>query len=348
MVIKVSDVPEGPRYRVGISYNLKHKSTGKSVDENAEYDNIETIEAIISAIEKTGCSCIKLEANQSFIDNLKKYNPDIIFNIAEGTGGRGREAQITAILNFLNLPFTGSDETTLCISLDKTLSKKLVNLSGIKTPKYLLIHPNDDINNFPEFNNLRFPVIVKPNAEGSSKGIIGSTVAENIDELLTMLKNKFEVYNQSMLIEEFIKGREFTVGVMGNTDIKVFRPMEIIIGESAENNGYKIYSYDVKTQFEKYVSYSCPSDISEQKEQEIINTSERIYRLLECRDFARIDFILSEDNTLYFIEINPLPGLAPGYSDFPMLAQYNGVSYDELIKLVLNEGLKRNNLVPIP
>jgi len=334
----VSEVPRGPGYRVGITFNLKQKKEDEMEDEQAEYDSIDTIHAIGKAIKKAGCETVFFEAGQDLPQKLKETEVDIIFNVAEGKGGRGREAQIPSILDYYSIPYTGSDETTLCIALDKGLAKKILKSHGIKTPVFF-VWKNEDTK-IPD--NLRFPVIVKPNAEGSSKGVLGNMIAKSRKELKILLAEKWDRYHQPILVEEFVDGREFTVGIVGNgTEKHIFRPMEILISPQGNPDGTRIYSYHVKINYEKYVRYQCPSCLEPDNEKRIVEVAGRIYDILECRDFTRIDFMLSGENQLYFIEINPLPGLAPGYSDYPMLAEYNGLGYDDLIKSVLNSGLKR-------
>lgn len=340
----MSEVPKGPGYRVGIAFNLKKKNESEQEDEQAEYDSINTVEAIGKALKGAGCETVFLEASENFPQMLKQAEVDIVFNIAEGKGGRGREAQVPSILNLYSIPYTGSDETTLCIALDKGLAKRIVKSHGIKTPVFFIWKDlNSDI---PK--RLKFPVIVKPNAEGSSKGVLGRMIANNRKELKELLHEKYTRYKQPVLVEEYIRGREFTVGIIGNGEKKhIFKPMEIIISPEGNPDGSKIYSFHVKTNYERYVGYECPAKIEPGLEKKITETAGKIFDALECRDFARIDFMLSEDNSLYFIEINPLPGLAPGYSDYPMLAGYNGFKYDELIVSVLNSGLKRYGMLTI-
>jgi D-alanine-D-alanine ligase len=146
-----------------------------------------------------------------------------------------------------------------------------------------------------------------------------------------------------MLVEEYIGGREFTVGIVGNgEDLRVFPPMEIVYLE--KKNQFNIYSYNVKQNYKKLIRYDCPAALDADTEAEMMNTARKIYEILDCKDFARMDFRLSEDGLLYFIEINPLPGLAPGYSDFPMLAEFNGVDYASLVRSILKSALKRHGL----
>lgn len=334
----MSEVPKGPGYRVGITFNLKQENEDELEDEQAEYDSINTIEAIGKALNKAGCEAVFLEAGESLPEKLKENQLDIVFNVAEGKGGRGREAQIPSILNLYSVPFTGSDETTLCIALDKGIAKRIVGSHKIKTPVFFVW--KGALADIPR--NLHYPVIIKPNAEGSSKGVLGNMLARNRKELKTLLLEKWGRYHQPLLVEEYIQGREFTVGIIGNREEKhVFMPMEILIASEGNPDGSKIYSFHVKTNYEKYVKYQCPACLDPKTEKRMMQIAGDIYEVLECRDCARIDFMLSEENQIYFIEINPLPGLAPGYSDYPMLAEYNGLEYDELIRSVLNSGLKR-------
>ncbi|HEY8499826.1 MAG TPA: ATP-grasp domain-containing protein [Clostridia bacterium] len=334
----MSEDTQSPGYSVGITYNLKKEKEGELEDEQAEYDSINTVRAISAAIEKTGCKTVFLEAADNFPEMIKKANIDFAFNIAEGKGGRGREAQVPSILNLYSIPFSGSDETTLCVALDKGIAKRIVKSHGIKTPVFFIWKDNET--GIPR--NLRFPVIIKPASEGSSKGILGTMLARNRVELKKLLREKWERYRQPLMAEEYINGRELTVGIVGNgKDKRIFRPMEIIISPDANPDGSRIYSFHAKTNFEKYVRYECPARLEPGAEDKVMRISEKIYDVLECRDFARIDFILDEYDNPYFIEINPLPGLAPGYSDYVMMAEYNGLGYDELIKAILNSALER-------
>jgi D-alanine-D-alanine ligase len=328
-----------PRPRIGITYNLKKNTVSNVPDAEAEYDDFDTILAIKSALQETGCAAELLEATEELPVKLSRQKPDIVFNIAEGTGGRGREAQVPALLNLYRVPFTGSDETTLCIALDKALTKRILASHRIRTPKYPVARWDKPMPS----GRIAYPAIVKPNAEGSSKGISGLSFVTNFSELSKVLSRNIDLYKQDMLIEEYIGGREFTVGILGNgAETRVFPPMEIIY---IDNTGpCSIYSYDVKKNYKKHIRYECPPKLSPATRSEIEATARKIYEVLECRDFARIDFRLSDDGCPYFIEINPLPGLAPGYSDFPMLAEFSGVPYASLIRNILCCALKRYHL----
>lgn len=325
--------------RVGLTYNLKHNTVSEVEDEEAEYDSEDTVYAIKKALEKENCQVTLLEATEDLPSKLKEFRPDIVFNIAEGIGGRGREAQVPAILNMFRIPFTGSDETTLCIALDKALTKRILTTYHIKTPKYQVISKNHAKLN----PSVKFPVIVKPNAEGSSKGISDGAVVSNQEELNNLIKANMNLYKEDMLVEEYIEGREFTVGILGNGDeLKVFPPMEIVFHN--RKSTLNIYSYNVKKNYKEYVSYECPAKLDKETEAKMMRTARKVYEALNCVDFARVDFRMSEDGQIYFIEINPLPGLAPGYSDYPMIAEFNGVKYEDLVRAIFRNALKRYGL----
>lgn len=341
-VIKLENETIPPPLVVGISYNLKKGIASDVGDIEAEYDSYDTIEAISNVFSAHGAKVVALEADSNFVEKLKNAQVDIVFNIAEGTYGRGRESQVPAILNFLRVPFSGSDETTMGLSLDKALTKRYLSTFQIDTPAYFVVNSHSYNNNL----NLKFPLIVKPNCEGSGKGISDFAVVENQEQLNELIEKNLINYGQPMLVEEYIKGREFTVGILGNGhDMHVFEPMEICyLGDNNEN---MIYSYNVKINYKKYIEYKCPSALDNETAERMKDIAAKIYTALDCKDFSRIDFRLSEDGVIYFIEINPLPGLAPGYSDYPMLAQFCGMDYQTLILNVLNSATKRYGIKPL-
>lgn len=329
----------GIHYTVGLAYNLKKGIKSDIEDIEAEYDSIETVNAIKQALEELNMDVRLLEADNSFITSLARLKLDIVFNIAEGMNGRGREAHIPAILNFLGIPFTGSDETTLCIALDKALTKRVLSAFGVKTPRFQLVeHPSDYT--LKQGFHLNFPLIVKPNCEGSGKGISDFAIVENNNKLRMLIEKNCGMYRQPMLIEEYIEGREFTVGIIGNGDEAIcFTPMEIKYIK--EDGKYNIYSYNVKKNYKEYVEYICPPPLEKRIINKMTGIAKKVYNALSCKDFSRIDFRMSSGGEVYFLEINPLPGLAPGYSDFPMIGEFHGIGYGRLIKMVLNSALKR-------
>ena len=332
------EVPLG-QVKVGVTFNLKHaeKTSETTPDAQAEYDSMETVLAIASAIRSHGHQTVLLEADQTLPQRLLSEKPDLVFNIAEGYGGRAREAQVPALLNLFEIPFTGSDATTLCLSLDKALTKRVLSTYRIPTPRFRLFSPGAPV----RIGGLRFPVIVKPNAEGSSKGIADVCIANDAKTLKELVQKNFSLYGGDVLAEEFLSGREFTVGILGNGEtLRVFPPMEIVYHHSPIA-GYNVYNYTVKQEYEKFVSYHCPAEIPAAMEQELIRLSKTIFLALGCHDFAQIDFRADKAGKLYFIEINPLPGLAPHYSDYPLLAEFCGMPHGELVYAVLRAGAER-------
>lgn len=332
--------------RVGLVCNTKSRvqagNNNLPRDEEAEYDSQATVDKIADTIRLGGYECIILEADDSFYKKATDSNIQIAFNIAEGLHGRGREAQVPTILDILGIPYTGSDPTALCVALDKAMCKRLMESYGVRTPGHIVTDTPDI-----DYEALKYPVIIKPNAEGSSKGVPDACVAVNKAELKNMLQSDLSSYKEQMLIEEYIDGREFTVGLLGNgSDLHVFEPMEIQFRKDAYLK-YDVYSYDVKQDYKKFISYQCPANISEQQSKEMKSMAEQVFNGLGCNDFARADFRMDREGNIYFIEINPLPGLAYGYSDYPMLAEFCGVSYQELVLSVLHAGIRRLGLEDI-
>lgn len=322
---------------VGIIFNCKKNTSEDFPDAEAEYDSIDTVYAIRDALASAGIRSVLMELDQTLPARLAETHIDFAFNIAEGRSGRGREAEAPAILNLFGIPFTGSDETALSIALDKALCKRLLSSYRIRTPRYLVVRKEQDIH--PA--KLSFPVIVKPNAEGSSKGIPDACIASDAEQLRELAVRELRQYGGPVLVEEYIAGREFTVGLLGNQDnLRVFPPMEIVFRKNTDRD-YRIYSFGVKQNYQEFVDYECPAKLPPALEADMVRMARRAYEVLGCQDFARVDFRLSEDGKLYFIEINPLPGLAPGYSDYPMLAGFSGVSYQELVLAVFYAGLSR-------
>lgn len=319
--------------RVGFTYNVKRDHDG---DDEAEWDPPETIIAIANALARQGHIVVHLEATPDLPRVLAEADVDLIFNIAEGVEGRNREAQVPALCELLGVPYTGSDSATLAIALDKALCKKVLMQHDILTPKFQVMESARERIDA----DLRFPVIVKPNAEGSSKGIEGSTsVCDNEEELRASVKSCVERYRQPALVEEYIAGREFTVGLLGDKRPRVLPPMEICFKD--EENERPVYDYAVKQEWEKHVYYSCPAKLSDAEQKAIEKIARATFWALDCRDVARVDLRMDKDGRIYVLEVNPLPGLTPGYSDLVLIAQAVGIEYDQLIAEIMGGGLRR-------
>ena len=323
---------------VGITHNLIKNAVPMPGDAKAVHSNYDTIMSIKEALLSGGYDVELFEVTENLPYKLMERRPDIVFNNAEGISGRGKEAQVPAILDYLQIPYTGSDEMTILITMDKALAKGLLCAYQIRTPEYNIVEP--DINS--SGNTLSYPVIVKPIAEGSGRGISDLSVVTNPDDLNKILVENLDLFKQNMLVEEYIQGREFTVAILGNAEnTYVFTPMEVVFNDKSNT----LYSYKVKKNFDQYLKYVCPPDIDEEIQAEMKKTAKEIYRILGCRDYARIDFRLSKDGLLYFLEVNPLPGLTPGYSDYPMIAGFCGIDYNTIVQRILETALARYGMI---
>jgi D-alanine-D-alanine ligase len=329
--------------KIGLSYDLKEAVSldqDKSSDALEEYDSLETIEAITRAIEAQGHSVVKLGGGQEFLFNISVHNVDLVFNIAEGRGNyRSREAQVPSVLEMLNIPYSGSDPQCLAICQDKALTKTILTTSGIRTPKWHVITNRKELQDIT-VNDFPLPAFVKPAHEGSSKGIRLSSRVENIEQMKRVVTGLLEHYQQPVMVEEFIAGEEVTVGIVGNRPPKVVGIMRIL---PRKEDAYFVYSLEVKRQWESMVHYECPPCIEASIVQEIMDSSLKIFRVLGCRDFARLDFRLSREGLPYFLEINPLPGLNPKSGDLPIMAAKMELAYQDLILAILHSALERNS-----
>ena len=339
--------PEEKNFSDKKPLSLNSNSPENFNDTYAEWDTIETINSIKDALELFH-NVHMVEANEDAFEKFKKIKPDIVFNFAECANGASREAQIPAMLDMLRIPYTGSDPLTLTTCLDKARTKEVLSYYNIPTPKFLYVESLDDIDGFM----LSFPVMIKPIAEGSSKGIFNSSFVNNIDELTIRLEANFRTYNQPFLVEEFLPGREFTVAIMGNgMDVEILPIIEINLHELPKEL-VPIYSYEAKwvvdTRDNPLNIFSCPADIDKNLYDKISDVALRTYKVLRCRDWSRVDIRLDKNGEPSVIEINPVPGVLPDPADnscFPKAARAHGLSYEEMINKVLLIAAKRHNLL---
>lgn len=322
-------------------------SSKKIQDTFAEWDSRDTVNAVRDALAEFH-TVTMIEADHNAFEKLKDTKPDIVFNVAEGFFGVSREAQIPAMLDMLNIPYTGSDPSTLAICLDKARTKEILSFHHIPTPKFLVI---DQVGDLKEFA-LQFPIIVKPNAEGSSKGIFTSSFVKNFADLEIEAERVLNEYDQSTLLEEFLPGREFTVAMLGNgRETEVLPIVEINYSEFPEDF-IPIYSYEAKwtldTKENPLDVFSCPAKLSLELERKIKNVCLATYKVLRCKDWSRIDIRLDASGEPNIIEINPLPGILPDPKDnscYPKAARTAGMDYTTLLNKVLFTAAKRYNLV---
>jgi D-alanine-D-alanine ligase len=341
--------------RVGITYNVKHSSglseEGDDVplDDQAEWDDPETIQTIIDTFSKY-YEVIPIEADLDAYEKLRESHPDIVFNIAEGRFGVSREAQIPAILEMLRIPYTGSDPLTLGICLDKSRAKEILAYHRIPTAKFSVIQ------SFPlngQLKHIDYPMFVKPLFEGSSKGIWNDAVVHNFTELKSRVEKVWHTYSQPALVEEYLPGREFTIALLGNGPTLRALPIVEICFDALPPAVNKFYSYEAKWIWDKRENpleiFRCPAEIDSALRTKIETICKKAFTRLNCRDWCRIDVRLDEMSEPCIVELNPLPGIIPNPEDnscFPKAARAAGMSYDDLLLTILDEACKRLKLVP--
>jgi D-alanine-D-alanine ligase len=324
--------------RIALVYDLRddYRALGFSEEEVAEFDSVATIDALASAVETLGCEAIRVGRGQALAARLAAGERfDLVFSIAEGVKGRSREAQVPALCELFDQPYLFSDALTMAASLDKAVTKRLVRDDSVKTPAFAVAHANAaEIGGWADF-----PAFVKPLAEGTGKGCEAASLVHTPAELQAAATRVIDRYKQPALVEQYLPGREFTVGIVGNGEgARVLGVCEILLKEHAEANVYSLHNKEL---CEDLVIYA-PADDAEAR----LAGSRALeaYRALECRDAARIDFRSNAEGEPYFLEANPLAGLNPGHSDLPILAAQNGVDFVALIGLILDAGLARYGL----
>ncbi len=330
-----------------VTENLSLYSKNSSLnDAFAEWDSKETIFAIRDALEKYH-KVTMIESNADAFEQFRKNNLDIVFNVSENTNGISREAQIPAMLDMLNIPYTGSDPLTLASCLDKARTKEILTYHNIPNPRFIV--GNDIIDKDVE---LDYPLILKPIGEGSSKGIFNSSLIKNFDELKEQAKQIIKKYNQPIIVEEYLPGKEFTVAILGNNSEAQVLPIIEMNFDTLPDDVNPIYSFEAKWVFDTKENqldlYSCPANITNELKTQIENTCLAAYNALRCRDWSRIDVRLDKYGVPNIIEINPLPGVLPDPKEnscFPKASRAAGMNYEELINTVLYHASKRNNLI---
>jgi len=326
---------------IGLAFDLKDKilpGHGSPEDALEEYDSPETVNGISAVLESLGHSVTRLGGGIEFMDNVRKSGVDIVFNIAEGLGNyRSREAQVPSILEMLDIPYVGSDPLCLAVSLDKPLTKKIVNSIGIPTPEWHVISNRHDLHKI-DWNDFNFPGFVKPAREGSSKGVRLNSRVDTSRQAAEMIEKLLNDYKQPVMIEEYVGGEEITVGITGNFPAEVLGIMRVL---PRKQTGDFVYSLEVKRDWENLVTYECPAQVPSQVAQKIEEYSLKIFGELGCRDFARVDFKVNRNGVPYFLEINPLAGLNPKSSDLPIMAGLLDIPYKVLIEKIFTAALDR-------
>lgn len=332
--------------RIGIAYDLApgELPPGAPDDLYEEFDKPSTIDAIAAVLRDEGHSVQRLGNGPALVRALVDDPPDFVWNLAEGQGvGRSREARVPALLELLNIPYSGSDPFALAVSLDKSATKCLVEGGGVIAPGGLCVPAALDRREIDTLLGVGlspsdFPVIVKPALEGSSKGIRGKSIAFTIEAAAQLAFDLARTYIQPILVEPFIAGDEVTVGLVGNgPDLQVLGAMRVVPNV---DDPLFVYSLDVKRDWRRMVRYEAPAVLADDVRERLFAASRAVFERLGCRDLARVDFRV-RDGVPYFLEINPLPGLAPETSDLILLAEGHGLSHADLIRSILKAALSR-------
>ena len=307
-------------------------------DADEEYDGPDTIVAIAGALSAFG-EVVALEADRTLARRLDEGGFDFAFNIAEGRGRRCREAHAAAVCELLGIPFSHSDALTLALTLDKWMTRRVLSPDVAVAPAGLL-EADDNVASL----ELCYPVVVKPNDEGSSKGIRDDSVASNLAEARRLVARLRALYRCPVLVEEFLPGAEVTVAVIGNgSEAFVLGMMEIA---PLAPTAHFVYSVEAKRAFRERVQYFVPPRLDAATRDSIESAALTAYRLLACRDVARLDFRLDARGRPHLLECNPLPGLNPETSDLVILSR-SSISYESLVQQIFRHALQRHTMVTV-
>ncbi len=337
-------------WKVAVLANIKDDNTpkpeGVPPDAFADFDHIETIEHIRAAIETDGHETVFLQADRTLPFTLQEAQPDICFNIAEGLGGDAREAQVPALLEMFGIPYTGSRVLTNGISLDKTLTKRIWRDRRLPVAPFQEFNAGDE----PLRPELKFPLFVKPAREGTGMGVDMKAIVNNEKELRERAQYIVNVYQQPALVETFLPGREFTVGILGRADAKLysrhpdwyekdgFHRFPVLELDSSRSVTPWVYSQEAKSKdvgADGAPGYFCPADIDPELEKKLKHLAWRAHILLNTLDVSRTDIRLDEEGNPRVMEINTLPGLTPDYSDLCLQAKAENIRYEDLILDIL-------------
>jgi D-alanine-D-alanine ligase len=320
---------------IGLTYDLRseYMAMGYSEDETAEFDREETILAIENTLRLLGFKTDRIGNALQLMKRLSQGSTwDLVFNIAEGLYGFGREALVPALLDAYRIPYTFSDPMVLALTLHKAMTKHVIRNLGIPTPDFALVESEDDIAQV----RIPFPLFAKPVSEGTGKGISVSSKITNPTQLLTVCQKLLAEFRQPVLLERFLPGREYTVGIFKTgKEAKAIGTMEIILKNEKDSMAYSLNN---KEQYEQFVEYRLVKGSTAEKVNKIAIAA---WRGLGCRDAGRIDLRMDDEGIPNFIEVNPLAGIRPVHSDLCILCSLVGISYTEMVKTIVDSAMTR-------
>lgn len=330
--------------RIAFIYNRCYGRVTRKRDEEAEFEPLQTIKLISQALRDKNHTVYLLEASLDVFEKIKKLKPkiDLVFNLAEGFRGEARESLIPIFLEQLEIPYTGSGPTTLAVTLDKALTKEILLLHHLPTPPFQLFRTGRERLN----RNLSFPLIVKPNIEGSSKGIYNDSIVRSLPTLHKKTREIIKKYNQPALVEKFLPGREFFVAIWGNGKETEVLPLGEVRFHELGPLGKHVASFEVK-------HFGPPDEVSAKTRPRLSRVLERkikkiclkAYQVLNCWDFVRMDVRLDKNNRPFLLEVNALPSIGPATEDgFTESAEMAGYSYKEMVNHIVKIAAKRLGL----
>lgn len=320
---------------IGLTYDLQqdYLDAGYSEEETAEFDSASTIDGLEDVLRGLGHQTDRIGRLTVLIERLGRGDRwDLVFNIAEGLHGVGREAQVPALLDAYEIPYTFSDPLVCALTLHKGMTKRVIRDLGLPTPDFAVVEHERDIARV----NLPFPLFAKPVAEGTSKGVTKDSKIDSTPQLATACRRLLEQFRQPVLVETYLPGRELTVGIVGTgAEASVIGAMEVKLLDGAEQEAY---SFSNKQDWVGRLSYTLAGGaIADQA----TDLALRAWRGLGCRDGGRVDLRQDSRDKLNFIEVNPLPGLNNQISDLPILANLAGWKYPQLIGAIVQSAMRR-------
>ncbi|HZF33825.1 MAG TPA: D-alanine--D-alanine ligase [Candidatus Angelobacter sp.] len=321
--------------RVGLTFDLRdhYLAAGYSAEDTAEFDNTETIEALAGALERLGLEVDRIGTVRQLAQRLVAGERwELVFNIAEGLKGVGREAQVPALLEAYDIPCTFSDTLVMALALHKGMAKRVVRDCGVPTAPFAVVETMADLAAI----ELPFPLFAKPIAEGTGKGVTPASRVASASALRKLCRQLLERYRQPVLVETFLPGREFTVGIIGTgASAEPVAVMEVILNAEAEAG---VYSYVNKEECESRVVYRLAADEQAKAAGAVALAA---WRALGCRDGGRVDLRQDAGGRPLFLEVNPLAGLHPTHSDLPIMCTLAGIPYDALIGRIVESARRR-------
>jgi D-alanine-D-alanine ligase len=328
--------------RIALVLNTRRGDDERQV----EYDPPHTVELITRGIEAAGHDCTVLEADETIAERLVRARPKLVFNRSEGIRGESRESHVPAILEMLGIPYVGSGVLTLALCLNKAWTNVFLSAHAVRTPAHTVIVTLADLDR----PTPGFPVILKPVAEGSSIGINEENVVADRTAFLQQAGRMLSTYNQPILVEQFVPGREVSVGMLEipGGGFEVLPPVEVAFDRLPSSVG-NVFGQRAKTTYEELDNYLCPAPLDQPLASELEAAALTVCRTLAIRDFARLDFRIDPEGRVYFLEINPLPGMdfdleAKDFSFFTLMAMRGGYTYDRLIARLLDSACRRHGL----